>query len=217
MTNPYQSPLTDPAIPVEPPAPIWNEISVEFDLTIDDLVNFNMYHLAHSTAQRRIRVWSLLWTLALVELGNLLVLLLTVLQGPPRQEQLFLHVLVAVVFGLIFGLKAWQASRKVKNHWLARRMVKALFADGDSSAVLGVRRFTVKHDCIEDWSPLRDSRWKMQCVQKIIVTPQYAFVYVSPIQAFIIPVRAFLSPEHFATFISNLEGHAGKVATQVKD
>src|SRR5699024_4530112 len=92
------------------------------------------------------------------------------------------------------------------------RAVRNALRVGDFSSIVGVRRCRVTKGWLETTAALWESRWRLLSVQRIEVTPQYAFVYVTPNQAIIFPVRAFVSPDHFATFVANLEGHTGKVA-----
>jgi len=57
--------------------------------------------------------------------------------------------------------------------------------------------------------PKSEARHNISMVQRIIITKDHAFVYVSPIQAFIIPRRAFVPPETFDAFIRTLEDYSG--------
>ena len=96
------------------------------------------------------------------------------------------------------------------------QLVRSLLAEGDYSNILGRRRTRVTREFIENEGSRWQSRWQLECIQRIEVTPRYGFVYTAPSQAVILPVRAFTSPDHFATFIANLEGHTGKVAERMK-
>jgi hypothetical protein len=136
--------------------------------------------------------------------------------GPLKPESLSLHLSFAVVIPVVLGIMAYRAWRGGSNSWLTKRMLRSMLTQGDPSLMLGKRRVRVTPQAIEEFSDLRESRLKLQCIQRIDVTPAYAFVYIAPVMAYILPVRAFVSPDHFATFVANLEGHTGKVAERFK-
>lgn len=214
--NPYESPLTVSTLDPEAPRPIWDEVEVEYELTIEDYVAFNVHHLVRSPAQRKARAWTFLVILVLFELINGLLLLLQAFRGPLRSETLFFHGALAVILLVMLGAAAWRAWRKGASVWGIKRLLRNMFTQGDPSLLVGKRRVRVTKDYLEEISDLRETRLKLQCVQRIDVTPQYAFVYVAPVIAYILPVPVFASRDHFARFVANLEGHTGKIAERFK-
>lgn len=214
--NPYESPLTAPTLAPETPRPIWDEIEVEYDLTIEDYVAFNIHHMQRSPAHRRQQVIVILILLLVAEITNGLLLYSQALRGPLPSDAIFFHGAIAVTFLLVFGGLAFRGSRGVSNTWILKRMVRSMLTQGDPSLMLGRRRLRVTSESIDEFSDLRESKLKLQCVQRIDVAPSYAFIYIAPIMAYILPVRAFASPDHFATFVANLEGHTGKIAERLK-
>jgi hypothetical protein len=214
--NPYESPQTVSTLSPEPPRPIWDEVEVEYDLTIEDYVAFNVHHLMRSPAQRKARARTFLVLLVISELINGLLLLLQTFRGPLKPEALFFHAVVGVVLLVVLGSSAFTAWRKGTSAWGLKRLLRNMFAQGDPALLIGKRRVRVTKNYLEEISDLRETRLKLQCVQRIDVTPVYAFVYVAPVIAYLLPVRAFATPDHFARFVANLEGHTGKIAERFK-
>jgi hypothetical protein len=214
--NPYESPLTVSTLTTPEPQKIWDEVEIEYDLTIEDYVAFNTHHIRRSPAQRMVRVWSLIIVLVGAELINALLMFAQAFGGPSKPQSISFHMLIAVMLPAVLGIAAIRAYRGSGIGWLTKRMLRSMLTQGDPSLMLGKRRVRVTPQCIEEISELRESKLKLQCIQRIDVTPHYAFVYIAPVMAYILPVRAFVSPDHFATFVANLEGHTGKVAERFK-
>lgn len=216
--NPYESPRTDASLPPVPPQPIWDEIEIEYDLTLEDYVAFNVHHLLHSRAQRRTYLQVSVRALVLLELVNLVVLVIRAFGRPLTGFDFLLHGVIGLALLIGFGIRMFRDRHRLPRAFARNyeRAVRNLLADGDYSNVLGPRRFRVTREFMENEGLRWQSRWQLEAIQRIEVTPQYGFVYTAPSQAIILPVRVFTSPDHFATFITNLEGHTGKVAERMK-
>jgi hypothetical protein len=215
--NPYESPQTTSTLAPETPRPIWDEIEVEYDLTMEDYVAFNVHHLLHSPAQQQVQFRVRLWITVLLVLVNFVLLLYRASQGPLSGLDFFVHGVVGVATLIAFGVPLLFRKRQGQRYQRAyERAVRNAMKAGDYSAMVGMRRCRVTKEYLETIAPLWESKWRLSTVQRIEMTPQAAFVYVTPNQAIIFPARAFVSPDHFATFIANLEGHTGKVAERFK-
>lgn len=214
--NPYESPQATATLAPEPPSPIWDEVEVEYDLTMEDFIAFNVHHLLHSPAQQQLQFRVRLWITVLVVLANVALLLYRASQGPLTEFDFFLHGLIGVVTIVAFGHQLFRRRQGRQQYRAYEKVVRNALKVGDFSTIVGVRRCRVTKEYLETIAALWESKWRLPTVQRIEVTPQYAFVYVTPNQAIIFPVRAFVSPDHFATFVANLEGHTGKVAERIK-
>lgn len=214
--NPYEPPITASLAEAVEPRPIWDDIEMEYELTIDDLVAFNIVHSQASPAGRRLYVRLMLFLSALILSLPAIYLALTSLRRPETMTfETLLWIGGFIVIGLILvGIALLRGSRQSQKSWIAERLFRSQLSQGNTSAIVGSRRLRVTKEHLEEWSPLRESRWKMEAVQRILVTPQYIFIYMAPMIAFVLPARAFLSPDHRAAFITNLEAHSGKRAEQ---
>lgn len=208
--NPYEPPLTASlAEPVEPQR-IWDEIEVEYELTLDDLVAFNVNHQQRSPFLRRISVGLMLFAGFGAPLALILVMAFDPQQFAP-DDLPFLGAW-AVTNIAVFGYMAYRASRRNKPGLVSSWYIRLYLKHGDLSSMLGRQKLRVTKDYLEEVAPSRQARWNLPMIQQIVVVPAYAFIYVSSLQAAILPVRAFESRDHFETFITNLEGHCGKRA-----
>jgi len=214
--NPYESPQSIATLAPEMPRPIWNEIEIEYDLTMEDYIAFNVHHLLHSPVQQRVQFRVRLWMTVLIVLGNIAFLLYRALRGPLTGLDFFVHGGIGVVTLVAFGMPLLRKRQGRRYERAYERAVRNALRVGDFSSILGMRRCRVTKDWLETVASLWELRWRLASVQRIEVTPQFAFVYVTPNQAVILPSRAFVSAEHFATFVTNLEGHTGKVAERFK-
>jgi hypothetical protein len=210
--NPYESPQAITTLAAQTPRPIWDEIEIEYDLTMEDYIAFNVHHLLHSPAQQRVQFRARLWITILVVLGNAVFLLFRASQGPLAGRDFFMHGAIGLVTLIAFGIPLIRKQQGQRHRRAYERVVRNALKADDFSSIVGMRRCRVTKDWLETIATQWESRWRLSIVQRIEVTRQYAFVYVAPNQAIIFPVRAFVSHDHFATFVANLEGHTGKPA-----
>jgi hypothetical protein len=210
--NPYESPQSLSTLAPETPRPIWDEIEIEYDLTMEEYIAFNVHHLLHSPAQQQVQFRVRLWMTILLVLGNMAFLLYRASHGPLTGLDFLLHGIVGVATLLAFAIPLLRKRKDWRYRRAYERAVRNALKVGDFSSILGMRRCRVTKEWLETTAALWESRWRLLSVQRIEVTPKYAFVYVTPNQAIIFPARAFVSSDHFATFVTNLEGHTGKLA-----
>lgn len=217
--NPYESPApVGEGSGSSSPQPIWDDIELPYDLTIDDLVDFNLFQMRHANANpSRLRQ-----VIGVVVAGSLFLLLNGFLQanlglgeGGKGSWQNF--IIMTLVILAVTGIVMFQTLRQGSTGWSARQKIRSVLMQGDNSDFLGPRRLRVTKDHLEDWSPLSETHWKLEAVYRLVLTPRYAMVFVSANRAFILPVRAFSSPDHMATFLDNLAGHTGKSVERLRD
>jgi hypothetical protein len=212
--NPYEPPITATlAEPVEP-KPIWDEIEVEYELTIEDLVAWNMHVLRHSPSQRRMRrrVSLVVFITLLLAIVSLLTVRVFTSPDPFTPGEVVVYGSAIFAVCIVFALRGLREGKKPAVAWNAERMVRSMLTEGDTSSTIGPRRLRVTKDHLYEADDLHETKWKLKAVQRIVMVPQYAFIYVAPVRAYILPVRAFASPDHWQTFVANLEGHTGKRA-----
>jgi hypothetical protein len=215
-TNPYESPQTTSTLSAVEPKPVWDEIEIEYELTIEDYIEFNVHHLQNAPAQRRAYLRASVILVTFILLADLGMLLFRSQIRPLREFDFLFHGAIGVALLIGVGIRLILDRKGRRRTWIHTRMVRNALKGGDYSNIIGRRRCRVTKDFLENFAAQWESKWRLQCIQRIEVTPNYGFVYVTPNQAIIWPVRAFLSPDHFATFVANLEGHTGKLAQRMK-
>jgi hypothetical protein len=93
--------------------------------------------------------------------------------------------------------------------WATAWYIRWYATRGDTSSVFGRYRIALSPREIYERAPKSEARHDISVVHRVIVGPGHAFIYVSPMQAFIVPRRAFVPPETFDAFVATLERYAG--------
>jgi hypothetical protein len=65
---------------------------------------------------------------------------------------------------------------------------------------------------ITESSPQGEATCAMSAVEKIVVTGDHAFIYSSPVQAFVVPRRAFATSVDFESLVAMIEQFSRKSA-----
>jgi hypothetical protein len=176
---------------------------VEYVLTVEDYVACFRYHHA---SQSRLRLnWSWLWLLLLmVVLGVYLVSSLRTPQPepPPQVNEgqsglgfvgyLFLAVLILVVVFLVWG-------RPFLNARLAKRFVTH---PDNQKRLLGWRRTSIGPEGLSMRGEDVHLTLAWTAIQRMAVTKEYAFLYMTAQHAIVIPRRPFASDGEFRKFVT---------------
>ncbi|MGE5672907.1 MAG: YcxB family protein [Mycobacterium leprae] len=170
-------------------------LTIEYELTHDDIMAFNLFHLAHSPAARR----SYRRTLLTFPTAWLVICLL-ILFGATRHGrtwwQGFVDLLplfsVVPAYPLLF---TWLYRRSVR-----KRMRAVLQKDQDRTCPTrcGV---TISGAGIEVGGSDGQTHLSWSDVEHIASTESHALLYISASQAIIVPRRTFSSEQEFVRFI----------------
>ena len=213
--NPYQAPhYHQEPIPQHAPLEIdvSRPLSVEFDLTVADHVAFNVSHLARG----RFPTWTrkILEVIGFVSVplgvtSYLLAVWSGRIQPTPEIEQVMSLVLFALLYLVIYPIVMWWAlaflRRPESGHALLRYYLKRKLSVGDTSSIFGHYKLTLSAETLHEQGPKNETSFKLSAVQKLVSTGQYLFIYVSPLQAYIVPRRAFPFPDDFEVFVRTVE------------
>jgi hypothetical protein len=162
-------------------------MTVEYQLTPDDFTTFNLYHFNHSPTARRqyyrglllpvvvwLSIWALLWYRTYID------------SGAPLQA--FLDLLPLLVFVPLYLLA---------YPWLRRRTfrqtVSTMANEGSNRDLFGWHRVSVRDEGITEEGQHSRSTFSWDAVEKVAMTDDHVYVYVSAMAAIIIPRRAFAS------------------------
>jgi hypothetical protein len=86
-----------------------------------------------------------------------------------------------------------------------------MIAEGESKGYFGPCSLSIAAEGIVETKPNGESKRKWAAVTRIVVTSQHVFVYTSPVEAFILPRRAFDSDDQCQEFVRRLADHASLV------
>ncbi len=173
--------------------------TIQYELSADDLVEFNHFHHQHSPALRRTRLVFRIGIPLFMILALLLTPLLTQRNDRGYLDQLTQMRLFFVVPPALFFYApiAW----KRRQAGLIRKML----SEGSTRSILGTCSVTMSRDSISIQRPTSHSSYGWEAIDRICVNSKYCFLYVTSMSAIIVPRRAFSSNESFNEFMQEAE------------
>ena len=167
-------------------------MTVTFDLTIQDVVAFNIYHLHHSPALRRqIFLTRIVVAVLVAVLSIAWVYLLDndALQSP-----------ITYVLSLIGAMVMYMIYPRLATSSVKKRTVK-LLQEGKNTAMLGQQQVILTNDALVCRSGAGDFSLRWPTVEKLAITEDHAFIYYGAISAIIVPKRASDQASTYTQFI----------------
>ncbi len=167
-------------------------MEAEINITREDVIAFNVHHTKHSPSRRRLRrlagtVISLVWVL----------LLAWFILSSDQPSQTALDVWPLWVSLLFFWLLLYfQVSGKDVS-----TAVDKMLDEGRNAGLLGSRLVTLTLDAVAESGEFSQSQTQWQAVDRIVVTDEHAFFYLSSMTAIIIPKRDFSAEGAFQAFV----------------
>jgi YcxB-like protein len=157
-------------------------MKVETEITLEDLVAFNRYHIENSRFVKR--RWDFVkylgYGVALFSVGSAL---LHILQG--KILSAVISIIIAFLLVTIVGSKLRQ--------YITDIYAKGMYKEGKNKGLIGHREITICDDAIVEESNSGTHATKWQSVEKVIKTEKYIFVYASSVSAYLIPRRIFVN------------------------
>lgn len=149
-----------------------------FEITIDDIVAFNRYHLAHSTTIRNAKIrWVVMSCI-----GSPIAAFCSYLILP---NSLLGTICAAGAFVIAGG--AFAAIYFSGFHSAPEQQVRKLLAEGRNEGMLGIHELAIDHQGISETTNVGKSRRLWTAVNRIEETEDYAFLYITAISAHVIP------------------------------
>jgi hypothetical protein len=190
-------------------------LCIEFDLTFDDFVAFNVAHRSHAALLKWLVIILLVigWVSVPLKIAVELYLNWTGHLPEPMASEEVTHLLLyaalhSILFPLltcwVYPVMAWLI-RTPFHYFLMRLLIRWMLAAGDTSSLFGHYKLMLTAEQLHEQGPKNETTYKISAVQKLRTTRQHLFIYVSPLQAYIVPSRAFPTPEDFTQFVRTLE------------
>jgi hypothetical protein len=179
-------------------------MDVAYDLTTDDFVAFNVHHQRRSPLVRTITTSAVMVVWLVVAVAVALYALFAVRDRTTLIVCLLLWGAVVSVFGFLL----WRMARRAPSN----RPSAGLVAERDTSSMVGPYKLNVTRTEITESSPQGEATCAMSAVEKIVVTGDHAFIYSSPVQAFVVPRRAFATSVDFESLVAMIEQFSRKSA-----
>ncbi len=153
-------------------------MKIGYNVTIDDVVAFNMHHFKNSPAMRKQVRFGVIFTCGLI-----LICFSLIAMSNKSYGDLIIGIITASVFACVYpGIYRWSAKRNVLK----------LYGEGKNVGVLGEHILEVTNTEIIDKADSAESKSKISRMERIESTPDYVFIYMGAVIAHIIPRNSIL-------------------------
>lgn len=169
--------------------------TIQYELSADDLVEFNHFHHKHSPSFRR----RLLASRIGIPLFMIVLLLLTPL-FVQKSDQSYLGELVSMKWFFIVPPVLFFYAPFV---WERRRasLIRKMLSEGSTRSLLGNCSLTLSNESISIQRTSSLSSYGWEAIDRICVNSVCCYLYVTAVSAIIVPRRAFSSDESFNAFV----------------
>jgi hypothetical protein len=156
--------------------------------TIDDMLAFQRYHFANSTAIKKSRMGAYLFLsgTALMVAGAISF----------QNEDPF-AIILAAVFVLLYTFIHFSTSM-TRN--MVDKQTRMMFSEGANKALFGLHELEITAEAISERSAFHEYTTRWTAVEKIVETADHAFIYWCGLSAYVIS-RHDIGEETYRTFI----------------
>ncbi|MDE1549607.1 YcxB family protein [Jeotgalibaca caeni] len=153
-------------------------MKIQFELTEEDYISFNLHHLEHSPSQKR--MYQLSRFLLPMVCAVLIYLIGTFVLNQPSAYWIFVAVIFVVVWTLTYP----------KQHIkLVTKQLKKMSREGDNSTFYGKKTMTISEDTITVEGNQSTEIVAKENIKTIRVHEDMVLLYLSAVSAQIIPTR----------------------------
>jgi hypothetical protein len=165
----------------------------EFELTSDDIIDFNMHHLGNLKSYLRIEKRNKM-IIALVMLFGL-IYFATTMNVP------YIHYLALLL--VVGGALAFSGYSSYMRRSIARKIRKEI-AEHENSGFVGYRRIEIDKYRISESGSIGESSCLWTAVRAIEKNDKLIIVYISSVSAYIIPRRVFNTDNEFNDYYNQI-------------
>jgi len=171
-----------------------NHMTVEYERTIEDIIEFNLFHMSHSPSIRR----RTLITQIIVALFGFIGVLAFAYIFIREARVLTYFDYIGALIGSVVGIAVIPYLNRVE---VIRGLRKAS-SEGDNSAILGHQTITLTSESISIKTQGTESKFNWSSIVRIMQNDKYVFLYISSINAIVIPIKAFSSDKSLQEFLN---------------
>jgi len=178
-------------------------MEIEFERSTDDLIEFALFHAAHSPSVRR--------QLFLAQITcALLFFFLAAGHG-----YIFAHAVtpLPVFFGLLGGVLGYFIFPPINRSYTVHR-IRTLAKEGDNSGTLGYLTVALSSAGIFSITRAGESRLDWSAIKRLAQSEKYLFIYISATSAWVIPKKAFPDDKTLREFTDFIQAHRQKVGLE---
>lgn len=166
---------------------------VEYNLTKEDYIAFNMHHMDHSPTVKR-SLFIQRYVVALVFLA--FPFIFSSISRAPL-------LLSFIVYGAIFI--AWILYYPRYFMATTKKRILRMIDEGSNANLFGPRSMTLNESGVEEISEHGESKSSWRSIEKIDETADYIYIYISSINAYLVPIRAFEGRTQKDEFVERLK------------
>lgn len=154
------------------------KIEVKFEITEEDYIKFNLYHIENSPSQKKIYnllryVMPIAFTIPIYAIGT----------GLFKQPSSY-WIVMATLFALAWIIKYPNRYKKSIS-----KRTKKLLQEGDNSSIFGKKTMTIDENNIKVFSEFTSETTSRKSIKTIKVYDDMILIYLSGFTAIIIPTR----------------------------
>lgn len=175
---------------------------VSFEILLEDIHAFN-FHYAKTAALPR-RNQKLVRLALTLTLASLLIALGVAIAAP----------VPFWILGALILLGWWRLyPRRIEA--LSRQSTQRLYSDGKNIGMLGPHVVSFDDTWLSEVTTDREARTRWRAVEKVALTQEHLFLYVSGFSAVIVPLRAFSTEGERAAFLEQSQRWAAASVARV--
>lgn len=167
-------------------------LELAYDVTLDDVHAFNLHYSRTAPHARRSR------NAVRAALTFMLAVLLVSL-GVLSKAPLPFWLMGALILG------GWWATFPKRAEQMLKANTARAYADGKNLGLLGPQRLSLEAEWLSERTPVREVRTHLSALEKVVLTDEYLYLYVTAFSAVIVPLRAFASKADAAAFAQAVE------------
>jgi hypothetical protein len=163
-------------------------VRVSFEIILDDIHAFNLHYGRNAQLPQRSR--KMVRLALMITLSSLLFALGMAIRAPTAFW----------IMGALMILAWWQFyPRRVEA--MTRRSTQRLYGEGRNAGLLGPHTVTLEADWLSESSSEREVRTRWRSVERLALTAEHIFIYVTGFSAVIVPLRAFCNDAEKEAFV----------------
>ena len=167
-------------------------MKIDYQLTKQDYIDFNMNYMSNSKTVKRVFVAQRYITPIIFFLvAFVMTKVTTIVAGN-------LYRGAIVCYGL------WIAFYPTYFRWASSKRILKIIAEDKSEEMLGKRCLTLTEKSIFNLTPSGESKTDWKDIKKITETQKHIFIFISSASAYILPARVFKNEDEKKKFMDNL-------------
>ncbi len=165
-------------------------MNIEFERTIEDIIDFNLFHMTHSPSTKR------------------QLLLMRVLTGALAAIPVFgigyllYHSINAstLVLSILAGFVAFAFYPQANRQSTIKRINKML-SEGNNNTLLGHQVISLSPEGIYTKNPTTESKINWSAIGRVVESDAHVYLYTSSINALVIPKKCFRTEKERQDFL----------------